>query len=190
MESMMINDDTDEDVPTMESYSDRLRRFQNGPPNEVIQTLLNSINNFFNPEIAKAAENDSWSLVLIAIHSVATTVSQGLFGVGREKGFIRYLQTYMDGDEPGADFSSIGSELHLWRNVLAHQWLASSGHTIATDTSISLGWERREEALVLNPARFYEAYRHSFSTSSLLWRPAKILTPDELLVVKKRLIRN
>ena len=79
---MMINDDTDEDVPTMESYSDRLRRFQNGPPNEVIQTLLNSINNYFNPEIAKAAEIDSWSRVLMGVHSVAITVSQGLFWCG------------------------------------------------------------------------------------------------------------
>jgi hypothetical protein len=190
MDSMMVNDETDEDFLTMESYSDRLLRFQNGPPNEVIQTLLNSINNFFNPEIAKAAQNNCWSLVLIGVHSVALTVSQGLFGVGGEKGFIRYLETFMDGSETGADFSSIGRELHLWRNVLAHQWLASSGHTVGFDTSMSLGWERREETLVLNPARFYDAYRQSFRGSSMLWRPAKILTPDQLQVAKRRLIRD
>jgi hypothetical protein len=181
----------DDEVPpvAMESPEDRLKRFQNGSPTEIWSTLTNSINNFFNPEIDKAAEAGCWSLVIIGIHGVALTLSEGLFGGNSpEKGYVRFLKTFMDRDTPGDDFSVIGAELHRWRNILAHQWLATAGHSFGLDTNMALGWERREGVTVLNPARYHAAYKDAFRTSSPLWRPDRILGADEMQVAKRRLI--
>jgi hypothetical protein len=180
-----------DEVPiAMESPEARLRRFQDGPPTEIISTLTNSINNIFNPEITKAAETGCWSLVIIGIHAVALTVSEGLFGLSGEAGYVRFLQRYMDSPKPGDNFSLIGSELHRWRNVLAHQWLATAGHSFRLDTGMTLGWEQRDGITVLNPTRYHAAYRHAFRTSSPLWRPDRVLDADELQTSKRRLIRK
>ena len=174
----------------MESRDDRLRRFEDNPPTEIISTLINSINNFFNPEIAKAAEDGCWSLVIMGVHSVTLTISFGLFGDDTEKGYVRFLQTFMDSGESGGDYSAIGSKIHDWRNVLAHQWLAAVGHTFGLDPGMDVGWERRGDTTVLNPKRYHEAYRHAFRTSSDLWRPDRILTAEEMEANKRRLIKK
>jgi hypothetical protein len=40
--------------------------------------------------------------------------------------------------------------------------------------------------LVVNPARYHEAYQGAFRTSSPLWKPEKSLTPTELQAAKDR----
>jgi hypothetical protein len=172
----------------MESFEDRLKRFQNGPPTEVISTLTNSINNFFNPEITKAAEENCWSLMFMGIHAVALTISQAYFGQTGRDGYLRFLRTFVDGESIGQDFSTIGAEIHRWRNVLAHQWLSSVGHTFGLDPEMEVGWERRGDILVVNPNKYHEQYRQAFQTNSDLWRPENFLSPDELASVKTRLL--
>jgi hypothetical protein len=67
----------------MESFETRLARFKDNPPNEVIVTLLNSIDNHFNNEL-KLTINDSLNpqtaLLFLGIHAVALTISHGIFG--------------------------------------------------------------------------------------------------------------
>jgi hypothetical protein len=184
----MVSMDDERTSGTMEGQADRLRRFQDGPPGEVISTLLNSIDNFFNNEIARAAEANCWSLMVMGVHAVALTISFGFFGLNGEAAYGRFLREYVDGTEPGADFSSIGNELHTWRNVLAHQWLGTAGHAIGFDPSIAVGWERRSGILVVNPDRYHQAYQNAFRTSSPLWKPEKLLTPAEIQAAKDRLI--
>ena len=183
--------DVDDGAPLpMESYAARLKRFQDGPPTEIASTLLNSIDNYFNGEIGKAAETGCWSLMLLGTHAVALTISHGFFGLSGEAAYLRFLREYMDSPEPGSDFSTIGSKLHTWRNVLAHQWLGSTGHTIAFDVAMERGWEERSGILVVNPARYHAAYRKAFKTWSPLWKPDTLLTSTEFQAVKDRLIRK
>ena len=61
-----------------ESREKRLERFKKNPPEEVIDTLLNSLNNYFKNEITLTtkAENAQTSLMFLGIHSVALTVSE------------------------------------------------------------------------------------------------------------------
>jgi hypothetical protein len=174
----------------MESYEDRLKRFQDGSPTEVISTLTNSINNFLNPEIATAAESDSWSLMVIGIHAVALTLSKGLFGLTGKDAYLRFLRTFVDDAVPGGDFSVVGADIHRWRNVVAHQWLSAAGYTIGFDTSLVVGWERRNGVLVVNPTKYHQGYRRAFQTGSKLWRPQTILSPTEMEAAKARLIDN
>ena len=172
----------------MESFQDRLTRFEQGPPTEVISTLTNSINNIFNPEISSAAKTGCWSLMFMGTHAVALTVSEGMFGLTGKRGYLRFLQAFVDKGDPASDFSAIGSEIHEWRNVLAHQWLSGAGHDFGLDPTLDSNWQRREDLLVINPDRYYEAYSQAFRTSSNLWRPERILSSVELEDAKARLI--
>jgi hypothetical protein len=79
-------------VHVMESRDARLQRFQDGPAVEIIETLLNSINNYFNPEIRAAAANDCWSLSLLGIHAVAFTVAESLFDSRGSAGYKEFLR--------------------------------------------------------------------------------------------------
>lgn len=172
----------------MESYEDRLARFENGSPIEVIATLTNSINNFLNPEIEQAARGGSWSLMFMGVHAVALTISQGLFGLTGPDGYLRFLRTFVDDDVVGGDFSAIGAEIHQWRNVVAHQWLSSAGYRFGFDTGLDIGWQRNGDVVVVNPTKYHEGYRRAFRTESSLWRPQTILSAGELEATKKRLI--
>ena len=172
----------------MEIYQDRLSRFQQGPPTEVISTLTNSINNFFNPEIARAADNESWSLMFMGVHAAALTVSQGLFGLTGREAYLQFLRAFVDDAAPGTDFSSVGTEIHRWRNVVAHQWLSTTGYTFGFDPSMELGWERRDGVVVVNPIKYHEGYRRAFRTESNLWRPQTFLSSAEMEAAKARLI--
>jgi hypothetical protein len=172
----------------MESYEDRLARFENGSPIEVIATLTNSINNFLNPEIEQAARGGSWSLMFMGIHAVALTISQGLFGLTGRDAYLRFLRTFVDDEVPGGDFSAIGAEIHQWRNVVAHQWLSSGGYRFGFDTSLDIGWKRDGDIVVVSPTKYHDAYRRAFRTESYLWRPQAILSRTELEAAKARLI--
>lgn len=58
-----------------ESKYARLERFRSNAPVEAIETLLNSIDNFFNNEISLTPTHHQTSLLLLGIHSVALTIA-------------------------------------------------------------------------------------------------------------------
>jgi len=76
----------------IEPLEKRISRFQNGHPIEIIETLLNSIANFFNNEIRLTTENDNFqtSLLFLGIHAVALTISEG-FLIKRGQRGISYF---------------------------------------------------------------------------------------------------
>jgi hypothetical protein len=175
----------------MESHEERLRRFQDGPPLEIIETLLNSIANFSNREIRDAANlaAPAWNLVLLGIHSVALTIVFALFDQSGPAGYRMFLERFVDTGGP-ADFSAIADEIHGWRNVIAHQWLSKQGHTLALDTTIATGWERRGEVLHFNPRIYTDAYLSAFGARGRIWDWNQMLTPDQQRAAKGRMITN
>lgn len=175
----------------MESKEQRLRRFQDGPPGEIVGTLLNSIDNFYNhDEIDRAAANELWLLVILGIHSVALTITEGVFGKRGVEGFRFYLEHFVDGKTEGFNFSKIAAEIHNMRNVVAHQWLSSSMYDFALNTGISKGWEKHGDDIHLNPQLFYEAFKAGFSAHGRIWDYDKLLTEDEHREAKDRLLKK
>jgi hypothetical protein len=172
----------------METAAARLQRFQQGPPQEVIATLLNSINNHFNVEIREAAKAGCWSLAFMGVHAVTQMVSYALVDAQGEAGFRRFLLEFVDQDSPGADFSAVASELHQWRNVLVHQWLSTAGHSLGFDLTLDRGWVRQGDLLIVNPGTLIDGYRRAFSSASPTWRQYKLRSPAELEAIKQRLI--
>ena len=125
-----------------ETKEKRLKRFEDGPPVEIIGTLLNSISNFFNNEIRATLndpENPQTSLLLLGIHSVALTIAYGFFNQGGPKGYKLFLENFVDGGTADTKFSTIAEDIHEWRNVLAHRWLNVAGHQFSYDYTMTEG---------------------------------------------------
>jgi hypothetical protein len=172
----------------IEPFEKRLARFQNGSPVESIDTLLNSIANYFNNEIAVAPEKHQTSLLFLGIHAVALTVSEVFWGYGGERGYKKFLETFIDGRSEDTKFSSVSDEIHAWRNVLAHQWLASSGYEIQYDYESELGFNLEDEILTINPKVYCEYYLKAFSAGGRIWNYEQLLGEAELEKIKKRII--
>ena len=175
-----------------ESKEKRLERFKKNPPVEVIETLLNSLNNYFNNEITLTIKADSFqtSLMFLGIHAVALTVSEGLFGKTGLTGYKLYLKNFVDGDTPDTKFSKIADIIHDWRNVLAHQWLGSVGHSVGYDYEMNHGWQLKNDVCYINPRIYCSNFLKSFERGGRIWKYDKLLTEKELEQAKKRIIKK
>lgn len=174
----------------MESKQKRLERLQSGPPIEAIETLLNSIANFFNNEISITPERYQTSLLFIGVHASSLTISEALFGKSGEEGFRLFLEKFVDGETQDTKFSLIAHHLHNWRNVLAHQWIGTLGHETEYDYSMSGGWDETEAGIKINPRIYCEHYLAAFGAGGAIWRYEEMLSSVELEAAKQRIIKK
>lgn len=173
----------------MEDKSKRLKRFQDGTPIEIIDTLLNSIDNAFNKrEMDVAAASNLWLLVILGIHAASLTISYGLFDKEGHKGFNHFLKTFIDDDRRGFNFSAVSWEIHRYRNIASHSWLSNFGYEFGLDLDMPRGWEKREKIVFINPKLYYKAYKNAFGMGGKIWQYEKLLTQEELNEAKVRLL--
>lgn len=174
----------------MESKEKRLARFKGNPPVEAIETLLNSIANFFNNEIALTPDNHQTSLLFLGIHAAVLTISEALFGVAGEKGYRMFLEKFVDGDPVDRKFSQIANILHDWRNILAHQWIGSAGHKIQYDYKMDEGWKKAGELIVINPKIYCQCYLDAFGRGGKIWQYERILSQSDLENAKQVIVKK
>lgn len=172
----------------IEPYENRLARFQNNSSIESIETLLNSIANYFNNEIIETPEKHQTSLLFMGIHAVALTISEVFWGLSGEPGYKKFIETFVDGKTDDTRFSIVSRKIHNWRNILAHQWLASSGYEIQYDYKMKSGYLVKKDLLVINPKIYCEHYLAAFSAGGKIWNYETILTGVELESAKQRII--
>lgn len=174
-----------------EALEARLKRFQNGPPLEVIETLLNSIDNYFNNEIRLTPNNYQTSLLFLGIHATILTIGEAFFNkrTGLED-YKKFLEIFVDGTTDDTRFSTIAESLHYWRNILAHQWLGELGHEIGYDYEMTNGWEKRDDVTFINPKIYCEHYLNAFSRNGRIWNYQEMFTETELENIKHRLIEK
>ena len=171
-----------------ESRQHRLERLKTHPV-EAIETLLNSIANYFNNEIGITPAHYQTSLMFLGVHAAALTIGEVFFANGTMlKDYKQFLETFVDGDTEDIKFSLIAEDIHNWRNILAHQWLGSMGHQIEYDYQATLGWERQDDILVINPKIYCEAYLKAFSLGGKIWRYDQIFTADQLNEIHARIV--
>ncbi len=174
-----------------ESREDRLARFENGSPVEAIETLLNSIDNFFNNEVRLAPTLFQTSLIFLGIHAAALTIGEAFFDERYEvDNYRRFLKEFVDGSTEDTKFSLIATKIHDWRNILAHQWLGSLGHEIGYDYSMLFGYEERNGVIFINPKVYCELYLKAFSSSGRIWRYDSIFSSEQLEQIKQRIIEK
>lgn len=172
-----------------ETKEHRLQRFQ-GPPIEIIETLLSSIQSFFNNEIGAVFDNPTnpqTSLMILGVHSVALTLAHGLFNKQGKQGYKLFVETYMDGNTGDTKFSTIAFEIHEWRNVIAHRWLNVAGHEIGYNFGMVEGWRKEGEVIFINPKIYLEHFLKAFDRrqGGMLYRYNELLTTDEMLEAAK-----
>jgi len=174
----------------MEDKQKRFKRLSEGKPVEIIETLLNSMQNFFMREIGSASDNNLLYLVILGDHAVALTISEGLFGKAGIGGYKLFLEKFVDRDKEGFNFSEIAENIHNWRNVIAHQWLSSSGYDFGIDLDMDLGWQKRGSITYFNPKLYHEAFVKAFSGGGKIWKYKQILTEEQMQKAKERLLKK
>jgi len=174
----------------IEDRKKRLLRLSKGSPVEIIETLLNSMQNFFLNEIGVASDNNLWYLVILGDHAVALTISEGLFGKAGLSGYKLFLEKFVDINKEGLNFSEIAEHIHKWRNVIAHQWLSSSAYKFGIDLKMELGWQKKGDITYFNPKLYHEAFNKAFSGGGKIWQYADILTEKQMQEAKERLLEK
>ena len=101
-----------------ESRNHRLARLKSHPV-EAIETLLNSIANYFNNEIGITPAHYQTSLMFLGVHAATLTIGEVFFANNSMlKDYKQFLETFVDGDTEDLKFSLIAEDIHNWRNIL------------------------------------------------------------------------
>ena len=173
-----------------ETQAARLARFQSNPPYEAVATLLNSIANFFNNELILTVKGQNYqiSLMFLGVHATALTIMEALFDMHGPDAYKLFLEKFVDGATPDRKFSAIAGSIHGWRNILAHQWLGSAGHSIGYVYQMNLGWENRGGTIFINPAIYLECYLAAFKADGTIWKWESHLSSADQEAAKQRII--
>ena len=176
-----------------ETFQQRLQRFQNDSPIEFIETILNSIHNFYVPELQIASDNKQSNLLILGLHSIIETISENVFLKKGVEGFKFYLENFVDINEDGGRFSKIADELNDWRNIVAHQYISKLGHSFSYDYSISTGYQIENGIIILNPKIFFEQFQSAFlanggKTKRKIWDYEKIIASDKMEEAKTKFL--
>ncbi len=163
-----------------------------GHPRDAINFLIISIDKFFNNEIRETLKGDNpqTSLMFMGTHAVSLSLSEIIFKQAGSAGFKKFLATFIDGNSKDLKFSSIGMQLHEWRNVLAHGWISERGHKIDYDFNSSLGYHWEVETLIINPALYLEQYLAVFGPGGKIWDYLSTLSMEELISSQEVIIRK
>jgi hypothetical protein len=178
----------------MESYEKRLRRLSTGPPDEIILTILNSIDNFLLSELADAAKYGLYDLVILGVHGVIMTITEHIFLKSGKNGFKFYLENFVDKDEAGWDFSHVAPRIYDLRNVIAHQCLSKLGHVVGYDDQQDVGYRHEDNILWLNVPGYFEQFRAGFrgnqSTKHWLYDYRDLLDEATMETVKSEYLKS
>ena len=172
-----------------ETREQRLKRFEEGHPIEVIETVIQSIGSYFINELRdvfNSTNNRQTSLMFLGTHSIALTIAHGLFNRGGEDGYKLFLEHFVDGDTPDTKFSTVASEIHEWRNVIAHRWINVAGHSFSYDFDMAEGWRREGEFLIVNPQIYLNQFLGAFALGGRVYRYASVLETEEAYEAAKR----
>lgn len=178
----------------METFEQRLQRFESEEPAGFIETMLLSIQNSFIPELVIASENRCSDLLILGIHSVIETVSENIFLKKGVSGFKFYLENFVDADKDGFRFSEIADVLNDLRNIIAHQKISKLGHSFGYDYVMQVGYKIDGSIIMLNPSIFFEqfnsAFKNGVKTKRLIWDYSQLLSQEHMETAKRKFIQK
>ena len=172
-----------------ETKEQRLKRFNENHPYEVVATITNSMANYFINELRTVFDNPSnyqTSLMFLGTHSIALTIAHGYFNKGGEDGYKLFLENFIDGDTPDTKFSTVASRIHEWRNVIAHRWINVAGHSFSYEFDMSEGWKMEGEFLLVNPKIYLNQFLKAFGSGGSIYKYDKILTTEDMWEAAKQ----
>jgi len=164
----------------MESFEKRLKRFSTSSLDEVPLTILNSIANFFLPELRLAKEYKLDRLIFLGTHAIIQTVSERLFRKRGPKGTRFYFESFVDGSTYDTKFSLVSDSIHAMRNVYAHQWISTRTHNITIDYRTVEGWKKEADGLHINPDIYAQHFLDGFGMGERIWNWDQMMTHKDL----------
>lgn len=168
----------------MEKFKERLNRFLNGSTYEVFFTILNSISNFTLLELREATKVGLYHLALLGTHSVMQTIGEQIYGKKGLDATTFYLINFVDGNTGDTQFSRIAKELHVYRNINAHQWSSRFNHEVGLDTTEDRGWWRDDQGLHINPVVFMRCFTDGFEAHGPMLKT--FLQRNELMALHRK----
>ena len=166
-----------------ETKEQRLKRFKENSPHEVIETITNSMANHLVNELKTVfdnKENYQTSLMFLGTHSIALTIAYGIWGKNGEDGYRTFLENFIDGDSLDTKFSTVAERIHEWRNVIAHRWINVAGHSLSYEFDMSEGWKIEDEFLLVNPNVYLEQFLKAFGSGGRIYKYDHFLTTDDM----------
>lgn len=166
-----------------ETKEQRLKRFTENHPYEVVATITNSMANNFLNELRTVFDNPNnyqTSLMFLGTHSISLTIAYGFFDKHGEEGYKLFLERFIDGNTPDTKFSTVASRIHEWRNVIAHRWINVAGHSFSYDFDMPEGWKIEGEFLLVNPRIYLGQFLKAFGAGGSIYKYDDILTTEEL----------
>lgn len=152
----------------MENPQKRLDRFKNNHPIESTDTLLNSLNNYFIPEIKLALKNKQYSLIVLGTHSIALTISESFWKLRGPDGYKKFLEEFINDNKN--NFLEIADDIHNMRNNIAHQWLAKSNYFFGFNEIMDYGWKKENNIIYFNPKIYCKEYLKAFDRGGKIWQ--------------------
>lgn len=175
----------------METYDNRLKRFEEGTPQESIDTLLNSIDNYFNKEIRMAYKNGQINLAFLGIHAVILTIADIFFNSKDPKNnYKQFLEKFIDGVTSDLKFSNVAYRIHEIRNNIAHVWFTKSSYATIFDYEMDKGFKLGDGHIYINPKKYCELFLEAFDKDGKIWDYENILTQEELEKTKQTIIKK
>ena len=172
-----------------ETKEQRLKRFTENHPYEVIATITNSMANNFINELRAVFDNPAnpqTTLMFLGTHSIALTIAYGLFNKGGEDGYKLFLENFIDGDTADTKFSTVASRIHGWRNVIAHRWINVAGHSFSYDFEMTEGCKMEDEFLLPNPKIYLDQFLKAFAQGGRIYHYDQVLTTDQMWEAAKQ----
>ena len=174
-----------------ETLNERLKRFTDEPATETLGWMNMMLQTYYVPELARVREHKLYHSVYLLAHSIIQTVSENMFSQSGPEGTRFFLAHFADGSTDDKKFSTISSEIHETRNLIAHRGYSKRQHEVQyVADDMEEGWRREEDgSLSINPVLYSIQVEGAFRQG----KPYKTFCAQSelrLLQIKYRYIRQ
>lgn len=152
-----------------ETFEQRLKRYADQPATDTLGWMIMMLQNYHVVELRRAREQKLYHCVYLLAHSIMQTVSETMFGLDGINGIRFFLERFADGATEDRKFSTIASEIHDVRNIIAHRGYSKAQHEVQYFIDdICEGWRREVDgSLTINPALYSIQVEDAFRTPNL-----------------------
>jgi len=172
----------------MQEWQDRLKSFLESDTEWTGYIFMTTWNDLL-PEIQEAAKKHMLVMIFLGTHAVIQTVAEKVFGYSDpEEATKFYLEHFVDKKEPDRKYSTVASQIHHIRNVMAHRGYSKAQHFTGYDWGLSGGFEWKGDQFHINPDRYVEDFVDGSGDYSKVRR--KLVQAEDLVRRKYGFIRS
>ena len=171
----------------MQDWKDRLKSFLKSDTEWTGYIFMTTWNDLL-PEVQEAAKKHMLVMIFMGTHAAIQTVGEKVFGLEGEAGTKFYLEKFVDKEDPDRKYSTVTSQIHNIRNVMAHRGYSKSQHFTGYDWGLPGGFAWVGDQFRINPDRYVDDFVAGSGDYSKVRR--KVVATDDLVRRKYGFIRS